>query len=347
MGKRNSTAFWEKTYMDEWYERLNLSGKRLYDKILKAVENRDDTVSVLGMQSSEMMQQVVSAINYDHPEIFYVDFQRMNFLVSSFCISYQIRYIVRKSIICKLQKQLNTWVADVKNELKIDSTNDEVTICRKVHNYLINHVKYNYDALQIPDIYSDSFTVKGVFEQKKAVCEGISKSFKLLCNCFGIDVFIMTGTSRWEGDGREIAHAWNIVKLNKGLAHVDVTWDLGMSESCKNMRYDYFMIPDKWINKDHDFVSICKCSLVEYSYFNCNKSLLSSVKKLNEYLDAECKRKNKKIYFKIVGEKGFPEDIIIRVQKLVERKLSQTYTKGYSISMAHNETQKVFYFEML
>ena len=157
----------------------------------------------------------------------------------------------------------------------------------------------------------------------------------------------MTGTSRWEGDGREIAHAWNIVKLNKGLAHVDVTWDLGMSESCKNMRYDYFMIPDKWINKDHDFVSICKCSLVEYSYFNCNKSLLSSVKKLNEYLDAECKRKNKKIYFKIVGEKGFPEDIIIRVQKLVERKLSQTYTKGYSISMAHNETQKVFYFEML
>ena len=333
--------------MNELYEMLNLSERRVYDKILRAIEDRDDTVSVLGVQSSEMMQRVLSAVNYDHPEAFYVDFQHMNFLMSPFSTSYQIRYTVRKSMIGSLQKMLNAWIDDVKCELKIDTSNDKVTICRKVHNYLINHVKYNYEALQIPDAYPDSFTVKGVFEQKTAVCEGISKSFKLLCNRFGVDVFVVTGTSTRAGFGNSIAHAWNIVKTDKGLAHIDVTWDLGMSESCKSMRYDYFMIPDEWITADHDFIRICKCSLVEYSYFARTKSLLTSVKKLKEYLDAGCKQKNKKIYFKIVGEKGFPDDIIIRVQKLVERSVSQTCTTGYSISMAHNEAQKVFYFELL
>ena len=332
--------------MNELYEMLNLGERKAYEKVLRAIANRDDTVSIFGTQGSEMMQRVLVALSCDHPEFFYVDFQHMNFMMSAISTSYQIRYTVRKSMIDNLQQRMNDWVNDVRRELKIDMTNDKVTICRKVHNYLINHVKYNYEALQIPDAYPDSFTIKGVFEQKMAVCEGISKSFKLLCNCFGVDVLIVSGKSTREGFGNSISHAWNIVKTEKGYAHVDVTWDLGMSKSCKNMRYDYFMIPDEWIETDHEFEKICNCNLVEDSYFACTNSLLPGVKRLKEYVDIRCKQKNKKIYFKIVGEKGFPDDITIRVQKLVEKAIAQTCTGGYSLSMAHNEAQKVFYFEL-
>lgn len=333
--------------MNELYEMLNLSERKAYEKVLRAIENREDTVSVFGMQGSEMMQRVLAALNGDHPEIFYVDFQHMNFMLSAISTTYQIRYTVRKSMINSLQQMMNDWIGNVKRELKIDTTNDKVTICRKVHNYLINHVKYNYEALQIPEAYPDSFTVKGVFEQKIAVCEGISKSFKLLCNSFGIDVLIVTGKSTREGFGNSISHAWNIVKTEKGYAHVDVTWDLGMSESCKSMRYDYFLIPDDWIITDHEFEKICNCDVTEDSYFVRTRSLLSGVKKLKEYVDTVCKQKNKKIYFKIVGEKGFPDDITSRVQRLVEKAIAQTSVTGYSISMAHNDAQKVFYFELL
>lgn len=333
--------------MNELYEMLNLGERKAYEKVLRAITNREDTVSIFGIQSSEMMQRVLTALNGDHPELFYIDFQHMNFRISAISTSYQIRYTVRKSMINSLQQTLNAWIGKVKRELNIETTNEKVTICRKVHNYLINHVKYNYEALQIPDAYPDSFTVKGVFEQKTAVCEGISKSFKLLCNHFGVDVLIVTGKSTREGFYNSVSHAWNIVKTEKGCAHVDVTWDLGMSESCKNLRYDYFMIPDEWIAADHEFERSCHCDLIEDSYFSRTNSLLSSVKKLKEYVDTCCKKKNKKIYFKIVGEKGFPDDITIRVQKLVEKAIAQTYTMGYSFSTAHNEAQKVFYFELL
>ena len=76
-------------------------------------------------------------------------------------------------------------------------------------------------------------------------------------------------------------------------------------------------------------------------------SLLSSRKELKEYIDTKCKQKRNKLYFKIISEKGFPDDIISRVQKLVEKELDQTYPLGYSLSMIHNEAQNIFYFKLL
>ena len=61
--------------MNELYEMLNQGERKAYEKVLRAIENREDTVAVFGTQGSEMMQRVLAALNGDHPEIFYVDFQ--------------------------------------------------------------------------------------------------------------------------------------------------------------------------------------------------------------------------------------------------------------------------------
>ena len=333
--------------MNELYGMLSISEQKIYEKVMSSIASRADSVSILGQQNSKMMQHVLAAVAYDHPEIFYVDFQHLHFRVSSLSTSYLISYSVNKAKIDCIQRMLDNWVCHVRHDLRIDLTPDKMEICRKVHNYLIHHVKYNYDALQTPDAYPDSFTVKGVFEQQTAVCEGISKSFKLLCNRFGVDVLIMTGKSTQDILGNSTSHVWNIVKTENGYAHVDVTWDLGMSEGSKSIRYDYYMIPDEWIAADHEFNRICHCDLIDNSYFVSTMSLLSSRKELKEYIDTKCKQKRNKLYFKIISEKGFPDDIISRVQKLVEKELDQTYPLGYSLSMIHNEAQNIFYFKLL
>lgn len=43
----------------------------------------------------------------------------------------------------------------------------EAGIYRKVHNYLVPNIEYDYDALQNPDSYPEAFTIQGIFERKK------------------------------------------------------------------------------------------------------------------------------------------------------------------------------------
>lgn len=107
--------------MNELYEMLNLGERKAYEKVLRAITNREDTVSIFGIQSSEMMQRVLTALNGDHPELFYIDFQHMNFRISAISTSYQIRYTVRKSMINSLQQTLNAWIGKVKRELNIET----------------------------------------------------------------------------------------------------------------------------------------------------------------------------------------------------------------------------------
>ncbi len=76
--------------------------------------------------------------------------------------------------------------------------------------YLVQNVQYDDRAVQIAEtpgaVWSDydAFFLEGVFDNQKAVCDGIAKAFSLLCNIEGIPCVEVVGNS----------HAWNRVKIN-------------------------------------------------------------------------------------------------------------------------------------
>lgn len=76
---------------------------------------------------------------------------------------------------------------------------------------LSEHVTYD-------DRPSSCFTAFGALVQGKAVCEGYSMAYLLLCREANLWCSERSGLP----DG--VGHAWNLIKLDSGIYNVDVTW---------------------------------------------------------------------------------------------------------------------------
>ncbi len=122
-------------------------------------------------------------------------------------------------------------------------SNDEKVIL--VHDKLCGEMVYARDVLGEPakDVWAHN--VMGVFDNKKAVCEGYAKAFQLILTYLGIESIYVTGTA--SSGGASENHAWNLVKLDDGEWHaIDTTWDDTAAED--GFTYLYFGLgKDKFV----------------------------------------------------------------------------------------------------
>ena len=102
----------------------------------------------------------------------------------------------------------------------------DVMVIKYIHDYIINTVQYDREALNRGITITENQNIVGVFLNHKAVCEGIAKSVELLLNKCKILCSIVKG--RLNVNSRYMDHAWNIVKLDGKWYHLDVTMDSGM-----------------------------------------------------------------------------------------------------------------------
>lgn len=332
--------------MEYYFSKLTSTEKKQYQKVLTAIRNNETCVKFSMYMNKDIVTKVISAVAYDHPELFYVDLKKIRYVNTplgiAYYIDYSIKSVLRNDAINNMENKINAAL----KELKIKESDSDMDKCRKIHNYLINHVHYCYEALSNPEAYPEVFNIRGVFEESKAVCEGISKAFKILADRLGIECLIVNGMSAMEGFSEKIPHAWNVVKIGNLYSHIDVTWNLGASESSKKIRYDYFMVPDEWISTDHDYTDLPECKTYTYSYFVQKQCIFDGIKTLKIYLEKEIKSEVQILYFKIVGKQDLPEDIADRIHKLVAKMLSNYRTSSYSMEMLPNYKQNVFFIKI-
>lgn len=328
------------------YLQLDRRERSYYRKIIAAVVNGDSSVKPMPFIGNEQIAKIAMAVNYDHPELFYVDFRHLNFLGTPLGVIYQINYTVRTAIRSVIKDQVEKKVSEIIDAAKKGNLKGDYEKCRWIHNYLVRNTKYNYEAIRRPDDYPDSFTAKGAIIDGFAVCEGVSKAFKLLCDRLGVDALIAYGTSTQESFGVDIPHAWNIVKFNNDYTHIDVTWDMGMSETCQFTRYDYYCISDRWMVLDHKYSSFPECKIDDYSYFKKRNRVFKNRKELQSYLDAEVRKRSTVFYFKVdVAEDDF-DSIKNRIQEQVSRSVSFISKSTYYMEMALNDKQMCFFFRI-
>lgn len=128
--------------------------------------------------------------------------------------------------------------------------NDDMTDYEKtlaIFEYIVDSVDYDYDAFNAiagGDTANNAcYFLEGVFQYNRAVCDGKSKAFVLLCRMEGIECLRDFGASPTGGAG----HAWNYVKLDGTWYMVDTTaGDLGVSFKDKGVKaevvdYGYFL----------------------------------------------------------------------------------------------------------
>ncbi len=145
---------------------------------------------------------------------------------------------------------------------------------RTVHNYILQNTEYDTGRLENGSFLPDSYTVKGVLLNKKAVCEGYAQAFALFMNLLGIENQIVRGTTL----KNNATHAWNLVKLEDDWYHIDVTWDDPIGNPADKINYTYFMLPDAFIQRTHAFNPFYPaCTSTAYTYEVYADNIIDSI----------------------------------------------------------------------
>ncbi|MBK5245677.1 MAG: hypothetical protein JJE49_00230 [Peptostreptococcaceae bacterium] len=141
----------------------------------------------------------------------------------------------------------------LQNEITHDMSNKDKI--KAVHDYLIKTAKYDTALVQNTELSadntSDSYMAYGVLVKDLGVCDSYAKAFNMFMDILGIPSERVVGTSHY--NNKPVSHAWNRVFVDDQYLNIDVTWDDPVPDRGNRVRYDYFLITDKDLAKDHNW----------------------------------------------------------------------------------------------
>ena len=120
-----------------------------------------------------------------------------------------------------------------------DSMSDREKIL-VIHDYIINHTKYDKDRADHKIIKYQSDTAFGALEEGYAICSGYADSMMLFLEKFGIKNYKIASEN----------HVWNYVYVDNHWYHLDLTWDDPINTEGKDiLDHTYFLITDQELEK--------------------------------------------------------------------------------------------------
>lgn len=160
------------------------------------------SISFLPILLTEMLVEIPSivraekiyiGISYDHPEIYYVDFSTVNYEIDSCRIRLIFEYLFSRGILAIIENKTNQEIERIVSAMSSNSGKGIIQIEKSIHDYMVNSISYDYEALRNKSMNRCSFNIYGVINNRLAVCEGIAKFVKLTLNKLGIECFICGG----------------------------------------------------------------------------------------------------------------------------------------------------------
>lgn len=238
--------------------------------------------------------------------------------------SEQLCYVLERKVkpICE-EGSIASQLYNKMKEVLIEIIDDKMTNVEKVkaiYDYIIMNVTYDDELLRLASSNSNvkqynGFYLEGVFLDKKAVCEGISKAITCLCNIEGIPCVMVEGYQTNNKGG--LGHAWNKVCIDDIWYILDATsGGTIVNDVFEILSYQYFLIDEKTMNKKYTATTykelVCNVNYdyyKNYSYNYENKTndyLIESQEELNQiikYYNSNNK-KNNTIEFKVLFDFG-------------------------------------------
>jgi len=316
--------------------------RRAYKIIYDGIRQRLPRIEISGGFSGEQLRQVYIKVLYDNPLIFYANPTVINMSFRAGQCVLTPEYIYTMHEIASLTHDVHNITLKIR--AKANAIQDNAFRLEKfLHDSIVKSVAYDYGALDKTDCFN-AHSVIGAFLDKKAVCEGIAKAFKLLCNEFGIKCIVVYGKAGLRGDfSGDTYHAWNLVKIGGESYHVDVTWDNKYHDDPPHISYDYFNMTTEYLLKDHrlEGYALPFCDSTRLNYFYSTGSIVSTFRQLVELIKSRLA--SRQIMFKASTDKNefltfdeFREKACDAVrQALAESGESRAFT------ICFNETHKI------
>lgn len=240
-----------------YYSTLNKENQALYTRIRTCLyqerKTASGTISInLGVAKKEIniedltkqLSLILVALKKDDPWMFWCDFSHFIVTNKNCNISLSMGFYYTAQEIRAQEIEVNKWLKERKKILWVDDMEKRE---RRAYGFLKKNVEYKDTE------HFEEHTIWGVIHNKKAVCEGISHTFALLCRELNIPCIVVHGrgdtevkTSDNNNSEIEYNHAWNMVRVHNSLYYVDLTNDLN-----NVFTWEYFNKTKKEMEKDH------------------------------------------------------------------------------------------------
>ncbi len=143
------------------------------------------------------------------------------------------------------------------------SNRDKVKV---VHDWLVNHVQYDYDNYTANTIPKSSYGLVGPMLYGKSVCQGYAYTFEFMMNVLDIPCYYVSGAAT-NSSGSTGAHGWNKVYLDGAWYYIDTTWDDPVTANrMPVLKYDYYLSKTLWSSHRADSEHITKDAYINWEY---------------------------------------------------------------------------------
>lgn len=223
-----------------YYEQLNKEQQKAYYAMKEGLLNQQDSFAVPMLDKKEL-SDIYFMVRMDCPEIFYSVRFSYRYYPDSTAVEFIPEYLFQKD---KIREHRQAMQARVKKLARQAQGLDEKGKELFIHDFIVQNVRYD----KLKKEYSHE--IIGALGNGVAVCEGMAKAVKILCDELGIWCIIALSEAN-PAKGIKYRHAWNVIKIGGQYYHVDATFDNTLSKD-DTIRYDYVNLSDMQIARDHE-----------------------------------------------------------------------------------------------
>ena len=244
-----------------YFDQLNKEQQRAYYAMKEGLLNLQDSFPV-PMLSGKELSDIYFMIRLDCPEIFYSVTFTYRYYPDSSMVEMTPQYLFTKNKIKEHRQAMESRVRKLALQAaKLDEKGKELFI----HDFIVKNVKYD----KLKKEYSHE--IIGALGNGVAVCEGMAKAVKILCDALNLWCIIALSEANPD-KGIKYRHAWNVVRVDGQYYHLDATFDNTLSGE-DTIRYDYVNLSDKQIFRDHEPViwKIPVCGDSDHFYYKEKK----------------------------------------------------------------------------
>lgn len=293
--------------------------KKLYEQIGGAVQNViSGELVYFGSASENQIFEALEAYKNDHPEDFWIK-SSYEYYEDGGTTNIEIQYTDYNEELIQKKQSFNTAVDNIIAQAPTNVGEYELELF--ANNYIVDNCVYDTDAAESEDIIGHENDAYGALVEGKAVCEGYSRAFQLLCNKLNIECVSISGNS----DGN---HQWNCVMIGQDWYQIDVTWNDPDSDDEWD-KNDYFNLTDEQMYKTHTAYSLfadiddysesdyetCynlfvpNCTNTTYNYYRMNGVVISDLDDSDEVVNELAKAaENNESCFNLVIENNLDFD---------------------------------------
>lgn len=117
----------------------------------------------------------------------------------------------------------------------------ELQKIQAAHDFIVLSAEYSKETEGSP------YSPYTLLTEKKGVCQAYALVLYRMLEMQGFEVQYVPGKVE------EQLHAWVLVKLDNAWYHIDVTWDDPLPDHKGEVRYNYFLVSDRQLAKDHSW----------------------------------------------------------------------------------------------